>query len=97
MRWLVPSEHGDRLLVGEIDLVLHLGDRLVLIDHKSFAGGAEKRDERVHEHAAQLAAYRAALTNATGLVVEGMFLHFPIRGEVVEVCVSGDPGQLPAG
>ncbi len=85
VRWAV----GDRLLVGEIDLVYATDTGLVVVDHKAFPGAAVERDERARDHAAQLAAYRAAL-EAAGFAVRATLIHFPLRGEVVEV-------GLPAG
>ncbi len=90
VRWLVPTRDGNRLLVGEVDLVLELEDRLVLIDHKSFPGGPRQRDERAVAHAGQLAAYRAALESAFEKPVAAMFIHFALLGELVSV-------EVPAG
>ena len=88
LRWFRSVEGHLRLLSGEADLVLDTPAGLVVIDHKSFPGSAEQRDEHARRHAAQLAAYRTVLEAATGRPVVGMFLHFPIRGEVVEVVVE---------
>jgi ATP-dependent exoDNAse (exonuclease V) beta subunit len=77
----------DRLLVGEVDLILELAESLVIVDHKAFPGSAKERTRRTGEYAGQLAAYRAVLEAATGKPVSAMFLHFPFRAEMVEVTV----------
>lgn len=82
VRWRLP---GDRLLTGEIDLVLDTAHGLVVIDHKTFSGDAEERDRRVGDYAGQLCAYALALERATGRPVLGTWLHFPLRGEALEV------------
>jgi hypothetical protein len=92
VRWRIPSALGPRLLVGEIDVVLDLGDSLAIVDHKAFPGDAATRDARVREHAGQLAAYAAAIESAFGRRVSGTFIHFPLRGEVVEAHVP--PGAF---
>ena len=87
VRWRVPTPAGTRLMIGEVDLVLETDAGLVLIDHKSFPGAQEQRDRRTLAHAGQLAAYAAALESATGKKVLKAFIHFAVRGELVEVGV----------
>jgi ATP-dependent helicase/nuclease subunit A len=84
VRWRLRSEHGDRLLVGEVDLALETEAGWVVIDHKTFGGGEAVRDERVQSYAPQLAAYGAALA-AGGRPVLATYLHFPLLGELVEL------------
>jgi ATP-dependent exoDNAse (exonuclease V) beta subunit len=75
-----------RLLVGEVDLFLELPDGFVLVDHKSFPGGAEERDRRLLEaYAPQLRWYARALKQALGKPLRGAFIHLPVRGEVAEL------------
>jgi ATP-dependent helicase/nuclease subunit A len=85
VRWLLRTERGPRLMVGEIDLVLDTPLGMILVDHKAFPGEAAERDLRARAHAGQLLAYRAALEDATGRTVIGMYLHFPLRGEIQEL------------
>ncbi len=87
--WPVRWRFEGRLLAGEIDLLYETAAGVVVVDHKAFPGSAAERDARAVGHAAQLAAYRAAL-EAAGHVVRATLLHFALRGEVVDV-------GLPAG
>jgi hypothetical protein len=41
------------------------------------------------EHAAQLGLYAYALEHALGKPLLAAFIHLPIRGELVELCVGG--------
>lgn len=80
------EETPPRLLVGEADLVLESPDGFVLVDHKSFPGGAAERDRRlVEEYAPQLAWYARVLERALGKPLLGAFIHFPLRAEMAEV------------
>lgn len=90
VRWRIETPSGPRLLVGEVDLVLDTGEGLVVVDHKSFPGTADDRDQRVQAYAGQLAAYGEALASAVGKPVIGTFVHFPVRGEVQQVHLPAD-------
>jgi hypothetical protein len=48
-------------------------------------GDAIERDRSARIHAGQLRAYAEALEAASGKPVRATVLHFPIRGEVMEV------------
>jgi ATP-dependent exoDNAse (exonuclease V) beta subunit len=80
----VATPWGARRVQGTIDLLLEAADGVVIVDHKSFPGGAAQWLERALEHATQLAAYAHVLT-AAGPRVLGMHLHFPIGAGVVEM------------
>lgn len=82
LRWRMPD---GRLLVGDADLVVELHDGWVIVDHKAFPGGAVERDRRARSYAGQLRAYASALEAASGKPVRATVLHFPVRGEVMEV------------
>lgn len=88
-----------RLLVGEVDLFLELPDGFVLVDHKSFPGGAAERHERLTKWAQQLGWYAHVLAMATGKPLRAAFIHLPIRGEMVEVDLAQlarpDPAASP--
>ncbi len=90
--WPVPARiegSQPRLLVGEVDLLLELPDRLALVDHKSFPGSASERDRRVvEEWAPQLAWYAQALAKALGKPLQAAYVHLPIRGEMAEVALG---------
>jgi ATP-dependent exoDNAse (exonuclease V) beta subunit len=72
-------------VVGTVDLVIAASDGLVVVDHKSFPGRAEEAGERALGFSGQLAAYAAALYEATGRAVTSSWIHFPIRGCMVEI------------
>ncbi len=80
----VPSEHGDRLIDGRIDLLLETEDRLIIVDHKSFPGvGEPVWRKKAQEYAPQLASYARAVSLARpGKNLEA-WLHFAIAGSVV--------------
>jgi ATP-dependent exoDNAse (exonuclease V) beta subunit len=79
-----------RLVVGEVDLYLELADGFVLLDHKTFQGGGEERDRRVlEEYAPQLRWYAHVLESALKKPLRACFIHFPIRGEIVELELGG--------
>lgn len=82
LRWRMPD---GRLLVGDADLVLELYDGWVVVDHKTFPGNAIERDRRARHYAGQLRSYAQALEAASGKPVRATLLHFPVRGEVMEV------------
>lgn len=68
------------VMTGTADLVLDMGDRLVLIDHKSFPGSREAAAKEAAGYAGQLDAYRRMLEAATGRKVEACFIHCPVSG-----------------
>ncbi|HWO23547.1 MAG TPA: UvrD-helicase domain-containing protein [Kofleriaceae bacterium] len=73
------------LVAGTADLVL-VGDLgVVVIDHKTFPGAADAAAERALGYSGQLAAYAAALRAATGAPIASTWIHFPVRGRLVEV------------
>lgn len=86
--WPVRRRLDDgRVVRGTIDLLVPLGDGWLLLDHKSFPGTAAQRDEKLLVHAAQLATYRAAVEAASGRAVRELWVHLPIRGEMVRLDV----------
>ena len=80
------------LLSGTADLVITDGTSFVVIDHKSFPGRTEAAQQHARDHSGQLAAYAAAIRAATGSAVVPTWIHFPIRGYLVEVRLA-DPGS----
>lgn len=70
---------------GSADLVVEDSSGLAVIDHKSFPGNADQAAARAIGYSGQLAAYAAALRKATGVAVTSTWIHFPIRGCMVEV------------
>lgn len=70
---------------GSADLVVAYRDGFAVIDHKSFLGTAAQAADRALGYSGQLAAYASALRAATGIDVTSTWVHFPIRGCMVEV------------
>jgi ATP-dependent exoDNAse (exonuclease V) beta subunit len=76
------AEDGSRW-IGVADLVLGLGDRLVLIDHKTFPGSLGQAVEAAEGYWGQLHAYRCMLQAATNKPVVEAYVHFPVLGIAV--------------
>ncbi len=72
-------------VVGTVDLVIGASQGFVVVDHKSFPGRAEEAGDRALGFSGQLAAYAAAIQAATKRQVLATWIHFPIRGQLVEV------------
>lgn len=70
---------------GTADLVLETSQEFVLIDHKTFPGGAERAREESAGYAGQLRTYAEAVAAATGKTLVGAFIHLPVSGMVIEV------------
>jgi hypothetical protein len=80
------------IVAGTADLVLVDPARVIVIDHKTFPGSTEAAAERAVGYSGQLAAYATALGAGYGAAV-GTWIHFPIRGHLVEVCLDTTPGE----
>ena len=78
------------VVIGTADLVVATEDGCALIDHKSFPGKAGIAVERAMSYSGQLAGYVAAISAATGAPVTSTWIHFPIRGELIEVRLAGE-------
>jgi ATP-dependent exoDNAse (exonuclease V) beta subunit len=91
--WPISHRAGSgALVVGKADLVLVGGPGVVVIDHKTFPGVAEAAAERALGYSGQLAAYADAVRAATGATGAATWIHFPIRGRLVEVRLLGPRG-----
>lgn len=73
------------MIAGTVDLAIAVPDGFVVIDHKTFPGRTEDAEERARGCSGQLAAYAAAIEAATKKPVISTWIHFPIRGQLVEV------------
>lgn len=86
------------LVVGTADLVLAARGGVVVIDHKTFPGTAEAAAWRALGYAGQLAAYADAIRAATGAAIASTWIHFPVRGRLVEIRLAagaaGAPGAI---
>ena len=76
------AEDGSRW-IGTADLVLDVGDRFVLIDHKTFPGSPDQAKETAEGYWGQLDAYRRMLEAATGKPVVEVYVHFPVLAVAV--------------
>jgi ATP-dependent helicase/nuclease subunit A len=84
--WPICHRTGSgTLVVGTADLVLAGGGGVVVIDHKTFPGTAEAAAWRALGYSGQLAAYADAIREATGAAIASTWIHFPVRGRLVEV------------
>ncbi len=88
----MKAEDGSRWN-GVADLVLDLGDRLVLIDHKTFPGSTDQAQEEAERYWGQLDAYRRMLEAATDKPVAEVYVHFPVLGVVVPLPADGGSGR----
>jgi ATP-dependent helicase/nuclease subunit A len=85
--WPVHQHLADgRLLSGEIDLLsTDSGGNFVIVDHKSFPGNQARLEDNLPKWSGQLEAYAEAVRVATGREVSSLWIHLPIRGEMVRV------------
>ena len=81
---------------GDIDLLVPTDTGWLLFDHKSFPGDTAQRNTKLVTWSGQLDAYRSAIEAATGQPVSELWIHLPVRGEVVrvEVARAVGPGML---
>ncbi len=82
VRW---RQANGRVLSGDIDLLVDLGEGWLLLDHKSFHLDTKTRDVFLRKWAGQLDAYRAAVERASGKPVLECWVHLPVRSEVVRL------------
>jgi ATP-dependent exoDNAse (exonuclease V) beta subunit len=69
---------------GWIDLLLEGPDGFVLVDHKTYPGNDPAGHIR-EKYLGQMAAYREAVSAATGKPVLRTLIHFPALGRVCEI------------
>ena len=82
---LVHRMANGTTVVGTADVVIVAADGFVVIDHKSFPGRAADAVDRALGFSGQLAAYVGAIQAATSTRPLSTWIHFPIRGQLVEV------------
>jgi ATP-dependent exoDNAse (exonuclease V) beta subunit len=83
------------LVVGTVDLVIAAAEGFVVVDHKSFPGRTDDAIDRAFLFSGQLAAYAAAIQAATRRPVLSTWIHFPIRGQLVEVRLERSESSVP--
>jgi len=84
----VPVEvklKSGRVVRGQIDLLIELGDGWVLVDHKADPRSAADGDRLAEAHGAQLDAYAEAVLEGTGRPVMERWLFLPVAGQAVRV------------
>jgi len=74
---------NNQRMQGWLDMLLKLPDGYVVIDHKSYPG--DNAEEHVKQYAPQLAVYKKAVEQATGMPVLKTLIHLPIQGKIVQV------------
>jgi ATP-dependent exoDNAse (exonuclease V) beta subunit len=75
------------VLSGTADLVVKTAAGIVVIDHKTFPGMDQAALDRAQTYSGQLAAYSHAICAATGQPAASTWIHFPVLGQVIEVCL----------
>ncbi len=85
--WPIHLKKENQKAKGWIDLLLETPDGLVVIDHKSFPGSKDRRQERALSYAPQLSMYREAVEKATGKSVIATMIHMPVVGEMWEIAI----------
>lgn len=76
------------VLSGTADLVVRTPTGIVVIDHKTFPGMERSALDRAQTYSGQLAAYSHAICAATGETAATTWIHFPILGQLIEVCLT---------
>jgi ATP-dependent exoDNAse (exonuclease V) beta subunit len=100
LRWVEGKWHGSpiwtevpvevklasgRVVRGQIDLLVDLGNCWILIDHKSDPRSASDGGRLAHTHGAQLEAYAEAVAAGTGRRVAEKWLFLPVAAQAVKV------------
>jgi ATP-dependent exoDNAse (exonuclease V) beta subunit len=78
-----------QMLHGWIDLLVRTREGWLIIDHKAYPGHPSGWGEYALGDSGQLAAYRQAVEQATGIPVVGQWLHLCLGGGMVEVKFPG--------
>jgi ATP-dependent helicase/nuclease subunit A len=86
----------EQVMEGWIDALLALPDgSRVLVDHKTYPGSDPVGHVREH-YLGQMATYAAAL-ESTGGAPARILVHLPLRGEILEVELHGQPAAVGSG
>jgi ATP-dependent exoDNAse (exonuclease V) beta subunit len=83
--WPVYMLVGNQRMVGNVDMILDTPQGWVVIDHKSFPGGAEEWKSAAISYDAQVKAYVDVLEKASGKKIAACFVHFLIGGGIVQI------------
>ena len=70
-----------QLLRGEIDLLWHTADGVVLVDYKNIQGEVANPEH----YASQMEAYREVIESAGGLTCKGIVLFYATLGQIIEL------------
>lgn len=84
----VIARLGNQILSGRVDVLVGGEDWFVVIDHKSFPGGRERREAAALSYAPQLHQYAEGVRIASGRECRGLFIHMPISGAILEIEVG---------
>jgi ATP-dependent helicase/nuclease subunit A len=84
--WPMSSRLPEGTVVsGFSDLMLEVGDRFVVIDHKTFAGNKKEAAKKASEFSGQLKAYRDILHVQNEGASVSCYIHYPIVGIIVQI------------
>ena len=76
---------GDQLVSGRLDLLLTDAEGAIVIDHKSFLGARNSWEAKAVGYGAQLGLYAEAVTAATGMRCDRLYVHMPLVGVLLRV------------
>lgn len=88
---VVASAHGERRVVGIVDLLLETDAGYVLVDHKTYPSPSPAAwRAKCAGFVPQLAAYALALNAGGAKKVVGCWVHLPVGGGMVEVVLGAE-------
>lgn len=83
----ITLNNGQKLY-GWIDLLVRTREGWLIIDHKAYPGDPAGWGEYALGYSGQLAAYRQAVEQATGIPMVGQWIHLCLGGGLVQVHLS---------
>lgn len=81
----VTGRVGNQRVHGVLDLLLETNDTFIIFDHKTFPGAPDKWVEKALTYAGQLKMYADILLQSAGKPVNGLYIHMPIVGKVLNL------------
>jgi len=71
------------VISGFADLVLEAGDRVAIIDHKTFTGNRKEAERKAGEYAGQLEAYKGILREQHEHLRVACYINYPITAGII--------------
>lgn len=90
----VFAPFGTQVVASRVDLLVEKGDRFAVVDHKSFPGREALWDAKAVAVGPQLVAYARAIALATGATCDGLLVHMPLVGAIVEMGATALPEAM---